>query len=118
MADTLKRFGFYTAGTGASTTSALGTTSGTLYTAPSGTGATAVLRSIHVCNTTAAASTITLALNAAAGTAANQILGTFSVPAYGIFVENVNIVLNSADYITGLQGTASALTLILSGVEL
>ena len=108
MADTLARLYF-----GQPSTS-----NGTLYTAPAGSGAVAVVRTIHAANTTANTATLTLALNGTAATAANQILGTFSVPAYGLLVENLNLVLNASDTIQGLQGTSGAITLVISGVTL
>lgn len=189
MPDTLKRMGFFTS----TTTPALGTSNGTLYTAPLGTawsvtfqdtgdtvtlnshgiiagtrvyfssitsttgiststwyyvvnptantfqlatspggaaialttngsgtmyyGATAVIRSIHVCNTTTSSATLTLALNGTSATATNCFIKAFGVPANGLLVENLNIVMESGDTIQALQGTAAALTLIISGVE-
>jgi hypothetical protein len=112
----LKRIGFFSS----TTTPALGTTNATLYTAPlgSGSGPTAVVRSIHICNTTTSPASITLALNGSAATATNCFMYQFTVPALGLLVENINIVLNSNDTIQGLQGTAAALTLTISGVEL
>ena len=94
------------------------TTNSTLYTAPSGTGATAVVRNIHATNTSRSSATLSLGLNGTAATAANQFIGNFSVPAYGLFVENINIVLEGSNTIQGLQGTSGALTVIISGVEL
>lgn len=108
MADTLKRM-YY----GQPSTS-----NSTLYTAPSGVGATAVIRNIHITNTSGSSATISLGLNGTAATAANQFIATFAVPSYGLFVENINIVLNDGDTVQGLQGTSGALTLIISGVEL
>lgn len=105
MADTLKRMYF----------GQPGTTNATLYTAPS-TGA--VVRTIHVANTSSSAATFSIGLKGTAATAANQIIGSFSVPGYGLFVENVSIVLESGDTLQGLQGTSGALTLVISGVEL
>lgn len=111
MADTLKRmyFGQPSAGTG-----------DLLYTAPGsgGTTATAVIRNIHVANTSNAAATFTLSLNAATTTTANCFIKSFSVPANGVFVENLNIVLNGGNTVYGANGTASALTILISGVEL
>lgn len=110
MADALKRLYF-----GQPTTS-----NTTLYTAPGSTNTVpaAVVRTIHAANTSGTSATLTLALNGTAATAANQILGTFSIPAYGLLVENVNIVLNETDTIQGLQGTSGAITLVVSGVTL
>lgn len=109
MADTLKQMYF----------GQPGTTNGTLYTVP-GSGSTvaaAVIRNIHICNTTATAATISLSLNGSGATAANNIYRTFSVPANGVHIANVSIVLDAGDTIQGLQGTSAALTVVISGVE-
>lgn len=93
-----------------------GTTNGTLYTVPASTVTT--ITSIHVCNTTGAAATLNLALNGTAATAANCIMFEFAVPANAILDMNTGIVLDAAaETIQGLQGTASALTVTISGVE-
>lgn len=110
MADTLKRMYF----------GQPATSNAEVYTAPSASAgvATAVIRTIHVANTTSTAATISLALNGTAATAANCFLRTFSVPAYGLFVESVSIVMNHGDILNALQGTSGALTVLISGVEL
>lgn len=110
MADALKRMYF-----GQPSTS-----NGTLYTAPGSTNTTpsAVVRTIHVANTSGAAATLSLGLNGTAATAANQILGAFSVPAYGVLSISTNVVLNETDTLQGLQGTSGALTVVISGVTL
>ncbi len=92
-----------------------GTANATLYTAPA-TGA--VIRHIQVMNTTASAATISLAINGTAATAANCVYFTFSVPAGGYEEKSCFIPLGNADTIQGLQGTASALTVTIGGVEL
>jgi len=89
------------------------TSNATLYTAPAGGG---VVRNIHVCNTTAVPATFSLAINGSAATVANCIYATFYVPAYGVHDASVSIVLGNGDTIQGLQGTASALTVTISGV--
>lgn len=93
------------------------TTNETLYTAPSGTGAVAIIRDIHICNTSANAATISLSIDGSATTAANNIYRTFSIPANGVHFANVNIVLNGSQTVQGLQGTSAALTMVISGVE-
>lgn len=110
MADALKRMYF----------GQPGTTNATLYTAPTTTSGSpvAVIRSIHVCNTTGTAATLSLSLNGTAATAANCFIKGFTIPVAGLLVENVNLVLESADTIQGLQGTSGALTVIISGVTL
>lgn len=91
-----------------------GTTNGTLYTAPA---AGAVVRTIHINNTTTSAATISLGINGTPATAANAFYSAFSVPPNGIHVWNGSIVLGNADTVQGLQGTSGALTLVISGVE-
>lgn len=93
-----------------------GTTDTLLYTAPA-TGA--VVRSIHVANETTSAATITIGLNTGAGIAAGEhFLSAFSVPANGVLDWSGFAVLDASETIRGLQGTASALTVTISGVEL
>lgn len=93
-----------------------GTTDTLLYTAPA-TGA--VVRSIHVANTTTSAATVTIGLNTGAAiVAAEHFLSAFSVPANGAFDWSGFAVLDANETIRGLQGTASALTVTISGVEL
>jgi hypothetical protein len=110
MADTLKRIYF----------GQPGTTNATIYTAPttpSGSGASAVIRTVHICNTTTNPATISLSVNGSAATAANNVYRAFTIPASGIHVANVSLVLESGDTLQALQGTASALTMLISGVE-
>lgn len=91
-----------------------GTTNATLYTVPSAT--TVVVRNIHICNTTATAATISLAINAAATTVANCWLDDFSIPAGSSYDWSGFLHLSAADTLQALQGTASALTVTISGV--
>lgn len=93
-----------------------GTTDSLLYTAPA-TGA--VVRNIHVANTTSTAATITIGLNTGAAiAAAEHFLSALTVPANGVVDWNGFAVLDASETIRGLQGTASALTVTISGVEL
>lgn len=93
-----------------------GTADTLLYTAPA---AGAIVRGIHIANTTANAATITLGLNAGAALAvANHFLSTFSIPANGSYDWSGFAVLDASATIRALQGTASALTATISGVEL
>lgn len=85
-----------------------------LYTS---TGTKTAVRAIHVTNTTAAAATITLGLTAGAAlAAANHFLSAISIPANGTYDWSGNQVLESGETIRALQGTASALTVRISGV--
>ena len=90
-----------------------------LYTPPA-TGATVL--AIHVANRTAIPATITIGLNAS-GTlaAANHFLSALSVPANGTYDWTGMAQLDASattGTIRGLQGTASALTVIISGNEI
>lgn len=90
------------------------TTNATLYTVPALT--TVVVRNIHICNTTATAATINLAIDAAATTAASCWLEELSIPANSVYDWSGFLHLDAADTLQALQGTASALTMTISGV--
>lgn len=107
MADAIKRMYFGQPGNGSGN-------NGTLYTSPA-TGA--VVRTIHIVNTTTSSATISLGLNGTPNTAANAFYSAFAVPANGIHVWNGNIVMGNAETIQGFQGTSGALTVVISGVE-
>lgn len=104
MADTLKRL----AGPSALTTSAA-----TYYTVPSST--TATLRSIHVCNETATAATLTLSIGADG--AGKRLFYQVSIPGNGFLDWSGVQVMSAAEVVQALSGTSSALTLTISGVE-
>ena len=93
-----------------------GTTDTLLYTAPA-TGA--VVRGIHVANTTTSSATITLGLRAGATlAAANHFWSAQSVPPNGSIDWSGFQVLGNGATIRALQGTSTALTVTISGVEL
>lgn len=99
-----------------------GTTGATVYTAPAQSTnqvapyATSIVKSILICNTTASAATITVGINGVA--AANQIIGTLSIPANDTLPMSMeDVFLSASDTIQALQGTAGAITLTISGVE-
>lgn len=85
------------------------TTSATLYTTPASTNT--ILKNIVLTNTTAAASIVTI------GVAGKNIVSGYAVAANDTVVIDLSIVLNAADTITGVQTTASAVNVFLSGVE-
>ena len=91
-----------------------GTTNGTLYTVPGAT--TAIVRGIHICNTTASAATISLAINGTSATAANCFLEGFSIPADGSYDWEGFLALAATDTIQGLQGSSAALTVTISAI--
>ena len=87
-----------------------------LYTAVA---AGTIVRGIHVANTTGTAATITIGLNAAAAlAAANHFVSALSVSPNGTYDWSGFQALDGSGTIRGLQGTASALTVTISGVEL
>lgn len=87
-----------------------------LYTAPAST--TTYVKAIHVTNTTAADATITLGLRSGATlAAANHFLSAFTIPARGSYDWSGNHVLTTGQTIRALQGTASSLTVHISGIE-
>lgn len=105
MADTLKRlYG----------PAQPGTTNGTLYTAPA---AGAVIRTLHIANTTSSSATISLGINGTPATAANAWYSAFAVPANGLHVWNGSLYLGNGETLQGLQGTSAALTVTITGVE-
>ena len=88
-----------------------------LYTVPAST--TTAVRGIHVANTTGTAATITLGLNSAAALAeANWFLPELSIPPNGTYDWTGLQALEEADTIRALQGTATALTVHISGIEI
>lgn len=93
-----------------------GTTNATLYTNASGAGG--IVKSIALANTTALAATINIAINGTSATAANCILFQVSVPASdSVFISNLFIPVANTDTIQGLQGTTSAITVTIGGVD-
>lgn len=94
-----------------------GTSATTLYTAPAST--TTIIKNIIICNTTASAASLTLSLvpsGSAAGTT-NRIMSALSINANDTVAMDLSGVLATGDFISGLQGTSSALTIHIAGVE-
>lgn len=87
-----------------------------LYTSPA-TGA--IIKEITVTNTTGSAATITLGIKSGAAlAAANHFLTAVSVPANSEVTYPLSQVLGNAETIRALQGTSTALTLHISGIEI
>lgn len=86
-----------------------------VYTAPA---AGAVIRNIHVCNTTATDATITVALDGTAATAANQFVSALTVPGSGTYDWSGFCAVGNVGTIQILSGTTSVLTITISGIEL
>lgn len=89
-------------------------TNAVLYTVPALTSV--IVRSIHICNTTGSPATVTLAINGSAATAANRWLSAVSVPQTGTYDWSGFLHLSAADTIQGLQSSATACTITISGV--
>lgn len=94
------------------------TSSATLYTAPLNT--TVKITSIVVCNTTSTPANFTLYVVPAGGTAgaANQVFNAVNVTGNQTITLDSPVYLtggsSTADFIAGLQGTSSALTLTIN----
>jgi len=104
MADTAKRLSGPTLLTAAAVTQ---------YTVPAST--TAILRDIHVANETGTAATFTMSIGTDA--AGKRLFMGFSIPGNQSFDWSGFIVMVAAEIIQAYSGTASALTLTTSGVE-
>jgi hypothetical protein len=88
-------------------------TAATVYTVPASTKA--IVRNIHVANTSAAVATFTMSIGAdAAGT---RYYDDVEVPVGGALDWSGFLVLAAAETIQAYSGTASVLTLTISGVE-
>lgn len=83
--------------------------SATLYTVPAST--TAVVTSILLCNTTAAAVTATVNLDGV------PVVSALSIPANTTTSIDTKQVLATTKTITGLAGSATAITIHVSGTE-
>lgn len=104
MANTLKRLVGPIILTGAAVT---------YYTTPGST--TTVIRDIQICNETGTAATFTLSIGADG--AGKRLYKEFSIPANGFHSSQRQIVLAAAETLQAYSGTASALSLTISGVE-
>lgn len=93
----------------------LAVASATIYTVPAAT--VTAIRNVHICNTSASSQTFSLGINGAASAATSQVFAAYTIPPNGVFDWSGLIVLNAAEYLTGLCSTASTLTIYMSGVE-
>lgn len=86
--------------------------SATLYTVPAAT--TAILRLIHIANTSGTAATVKLSIGTdAAGT---RILGDYSVPANGTYDWSGFLPVVAGEVIKGHSGTNNVLNITAAGV--
>ena len=90
-----------------------GVTAATVYTVPA--GKTSSLQYLHASNDTALQANLTISVGADA--AATRILDAFPLPPHGLLSLPMVITLTAAEIIQVLQGTASAITVILNGTE-
>ena len=86
-----------------------------IYTPPASTIYT-VIRQIHLANVTATAATATLYVGATGGSAAGtELLKGVSIPANSEYYLSLVLRMDSTDFLSGLSGTASAITIIVEG---
>jgi hypothetical protein len=94
-----------------------------LYTAPSaptkGPPGKVRVDSIWLCNTDTAACTVTLQIRTGASAATTHILSAYSVAANtSIVLNNLDFIMEAAEIISGLAGTASKMNVRISGTVL
>lgn len=75
-----------------------------------------VIRQIHLSNVTATAATFTLFVGATGGsTAGTELAKAISIPPNSEYYMNLVLRMDSTDFLTGLSGTASAITIVVEG---
>lgn len=88
-----------------------------IYTPPASTIYTTI-RQIHLANITATAATATLFIGATGGsTTSTTLLPTVSIPPNSTYVMNLVLRMDSTDFLSGLSGTASAITITVQGEQ-
>lgn len=89
----------------------------TLYTTPSNTKT--IVKNIVLVNTTGTEANVTVNLVPVGGTPqnSNQLISAYKVQQHDTVVIDVSLVLESGDSLRAQQGTAGAVTLHVSGVE-
>lgn len=92
----------------------LGTSAATLYTVPAST--TFILRYMRFNNTTSTDRSITISIGANA--AATQIVSAMTVPANGAIDWTGSIPMTTTEILQGLAAAATAITAVVSGVEI
>ena len=90
---------------------AAATSNTTLYTAPSGSGAVAVVTNIVAANTSGSAQTFTINFNG------NAVLSGVSIPANSSTFIDLKQVLTASQTITG-SASATSVNFLISGVEI
>lgn len=88
-----------------------------IYTPPASTIYTTI-RQIHLANITTSAATATLYIGATGGsTTSTTLLPAVSIPANSVYVLNLVLRMDSTDFLSGLSGTASAITITVEGEQ-
>lgn len=90
-----------------------GTSAATIYTVPGST--TSILRHMRIANTTGTSATITMSIGADA--AATRIFDAVSIPGDSVLDWSGFMVMDAAEILQAFQGTSSALTVTISGVD-
>lgn len=92
----------------------------TLYTAPTGTSQSAIVKEIWLCNTTASDYTYTLYSVPSGGTtdATKQLANAVNLPAGYTHVLQIAHVLDTGELLRGMASSAAKITYRISGVEL
>lgn len=90
-----------------------GTVTGVLLTVPANKRYT--IKQILLCNTTAAIATVTIGIGGTA--AASRIVSAKSVAPNETLALNLTLPLEAAETLDALQGTASAITVTVSGIN-
>ena len=91
----------------------LGTSAATVYTVPAST--TAIIRHLIAVNTSALGATLTISIGADA--ASKRIVSAHSMGPNEVFEMKGFIVLTAAEILQAFAGTATAITLTVSGVQ-
>lgn len=95
----------------------LGIAAANLYTPPASTIVTE-LTHIHFCNVTALPVLVTLYIGATGGSAAGtEIFKTYTIAANSTYDYFTSTPMASTDFLTGLAGTASAVTVTIDGIQ-
>lgn len=90
----------------------LSDSNGTLYAAPSATGAITIVKSLILCNTTAGAVTVTLKLNGTEIYSGKSLAANETLPVTGL-----DQVIGASEIIDGSASAASAVKYYISGKE-
>jgi hypothetical protein len=95
-----------------------GTSYATAYTVPASTST--IVREVVACNTTASSVVLDVSLVASGGTAGvtNNVIAQHTLQPYQTVIYTFSQVLATGGFVSAKAGTASAITLTVSGVEI